>query len=768
MYEFVLKVFDIGADKLDMALIRLLTRRRSRSDGRAILVARRRAALVAVLGCALLPSVTVGLAVAGGSSSLGDGNTREGTAEAGAGISGMQSAQGHDGYQRTSGRGHAVSGALSPDSPARGSARGSPPTSREGSDSFGSRRVSADAVMASRLGAARPAGRPGTRRGRAIRIRPGRSAGRRAAFRRSVGHPRRGSARPRGRARVRPANGRRAKISRSKARRRAAAPHSRVGDRMRSGASVQSAGLGQVGTRARAADRPRGGARARAAAADRPVARPRVARRASATASGAGSTPPSGGGADEAAGQLVFLGPLILDGPSARRAIFSAPPLRRVSLGGTYADPAGRAVTVVRGEPGTAGRSGRADNSGDGSGDNSGDGSGFRSGDASERGASNVSEPLFSPFASGPLAPVADAVPPSLQWLVTALGALAALVLGAALLATRRSGSAARRRRALLDDAGLLQSALLPPVPARVGGLGASVAYRPWHGPGAGGDFYDVFPLADGRAGAVLGDVAGHGREVIGRTSGLRHTLRAYLEAGLEPRAALELAGRVLERDGLAPLSTAVLAVHDPRRETLTWASAGHPPPILFGAEADEPLTAVSVPPLGAGVATGLRQTTVPLPPGSTACLFTDGVTEARTREGRLGRARLAELADDLGDRLTARELLDRVSREATAVSDDMALCILRGAEEGDGAVDRRDHGRVEELALPAGEVSTSTMQRFLWACGVEPGEALSTIGSARELARLEHAGVLLRVEADRPSSVEIFSLERATLAPVS
>jgi len=355
-----------------------------------------------------------------------------------------------------------------------------------------------------------------------------------------------------------------------------------------------------------------------------------------------------------------------------------------------------------------------------------------------------------------------------MQWLVTALGALAALVLAAALFATRHTGRDARRRRALLGDLGLLQSALLPPVPARVGGLAASAAYRPSDGPGAGGDFYDVFPLPDGRAGAVLGDVAGHGREIIGRTSGLRHTLRAYLEAGLEPRAALELAGRVLDRDRLAPMATAVLAVHDPARATLTWASAGHAPPILLGTEADAPLTAVSSPPLGAGIATGLRQTTVPLPPGSTACLFTDGLYQARTREGRLGRAQLAELADGLGDRLTAGELLDRVSRDALDITDDMAVLVLRGADVGEGAIDRHARGRVEELALPAGEVSTSTMQRFLWACGVEPGEALATMGSARELARSGGTGVLLRVETDRPSPVEVFPLERAALAPVS
>ena len=355
-----------------------------------------------------------------------------------------------------------------------------------------------------------------------------------------------------------------------------------------------------------------------------------------------------------------------------------------------------------------------------------------------------------------------------MQWLVSALGALATVALAAAVLAGLRSAQTARRRRALLEDVGSLQSALLPPVPSRLGGLRASAAYRPWEGPGAGGDFYDVFSLPEGRAGVLLGDVAGHGREVIGRTSGLRHTLRAYLEAGLAPRAALELTGRVLERDSLAPLATAVLAVHDPETETLTWASAGHPQPILLEDAPDEPLTAVSAPPLGAGIPTGLRQTTVPLPPGSRVCLFTDGLTDARTREGRVGRARIAELADGLGGHLTAEELLDRVRLEALEITDDMAVCVLAAASTPRRAEGSRARGRVEELALPAGELSTSTMQRFLWACGVEPGEALAVIGSARELARSEGAGVLLRVVTDRPAPVEIHPLERPTLAPAS
>ena len=91
-------------------------------------------------------------------------------------------------------------------------------------------------------------------------------------------------------------------------------------------------------------------------------------------------------------------------------------------------------------------------------------------------------------------------------------------------------------------------------------------------------------------------------------------------------------------------LFRSLLAVHDPETGSLTYATAGHPAPLVVGPQPHDPVTAGSSPPIGVGVRTGLRQTTVPLVPGSVAAMFTDGLLEARTEGGLLGRDRLEEL----------------------------------------------------------------------------------------------------------------------------
>ena len=341
-------------------------------------------------------------------------------------------------------------------------------------------------------------------------------------------------------------------------------------------------------------------------------------------------------------------------------------------------------------------------------------------------------------------------VPSALKFALAVTGVLSILLALAGLVTTMRNRSLARQRRDLLQEVGLLQSALLPPVPDRVGGLRTSVAYRPADGPGAGGDFYDVLPLPGGRVGFILGDVSGHGRGALARTAFMRYTLRAYLEAGLEPRVALQVAGRVIDDNLGGDFATVLLAVHDPETGSLTYATAGHPAPLVVGPQPHDPVTAGSSPPIGVGVRTGLRQTTVPLVPGSVAAMFTDGLLEARTEGGLLGRDRLEELLEGLGDDATARGLVDAVNKEARVMSDDIAAVVIQPTNAATAGL-----FRTEQLELTARELDGQIAERFLEACGVSDQEVQAAIYDARMIAD-RFGGVILHVVFGNRLRVEV------------
>jgi hypothetical protein len=356
---------------------------------------------------------------------------------------------------------------------------------------------------------------------------------------------------------------------------------------------------------------------------------------------------------------------------------------------------------------------------------------------------------------AGPIGDIAEVIPAPV---LVALGLLAALALALNMrtgLERRRTRWLEREREQLLLDVGVLQRALLPPVPERLGALSASVAYSPADGPGAGGDFYDAFALPDDRVGVIVGDVAGHGRQALAKTASVRHTLAAYLRGGLSPRAALGTVGALLSDADDNVFTTVVLAVHDRAAGRLTYAAAGHPPPIFRGPAGHEPVTVASSPPLGAGVPTGLRQTTVALPAGSVVCLFTDGLLEAKTGEGLLGRERLTAMVAELPPDAPAGALLEAVAREADETPDDMAACVLRALEGPEGP----GH-RVEELELWGDLAELATAERFLEACGVGGDDLATALTSAGD-ALTAFGTALLRV-TDTAGTPEVAVTPRA------
>ena len=333
-----------------------------------------------------------------------------------------------------------------------------------------------------------------------------------------------------------------------------------------------------------------------------------------------------------------------------------------------------------------------------------------------------------------------ESVPKSLWVLVAALAAFGVMALVGSLLTATRARRLARQRTILLRDVGLMQSALLPPVSSDLAAVGVTAAYRPAAGPAAGGDFYDAFAMSGGRLGLIIGDLSGHGRDALAQTALVRFTLRAYLEAELEPRAALRIGGEALGDKLQGHLATVLVAVHDPRTGRLTYASAGHPPPELSDSAVPEPLTVSASPPIGAGAPTGLRQTTVEVPRGSLVCMYTDGLIEARASDDeRFGVERLAELVRSLDEHATADSLLADVQGRVAEVVDDMAVCLLRmpdGFAEEAPAV-------VEEFELLDDDPRSGS--RFLTACGVPEHEAAALLRTADPIRR-EFGAVVLRL----------------------
>ena len=331
---------------------------------------------------------------------------------------------------------------------------------------------------------------------------------------------------------------------------------------------------------------------------------------------------------------------------------------------------------------------------------------------------------------------------PRVVWLALGLLLLASIALAARTFVERRRARVLEAEREhLLREVGLLERALLPDVPAQLGALAASVAYRSCEGPAAGGDFYDAFELPGGRAAVLVGDVAGHGQEALERTNSIRAGLHACLEAGMSPSGALATIGERAAESG-ERLTTVVVAVHDPGAGTLTYSAAGHPPPILTGPGAHEPLTVASSPPIGIG-RTGLRETSVPLRTGSVACLFTDGLLEARLGDGLFGRERLTAMVAELNPEEQADALLEFVIAAADEVPDDMAVFLIRPVSGVQVLA-----SRIETVELEADDLERGLGERFLAACEVSDEQAAVVLDEARASAA-SAGGAVIQVTID-------------------
>jgi serine phosphatase RsbU (regulator of sigma subunit) len=258
------------------------------------------------------------------------------------------------------------------------------------------------------------------------------------------------------------------------------------------------------------------------------------------------------------------------------------------------------------------------------------------------------------------------------------------------------------------------QKTLLPQVIPEIDGLEVACRYVPakpleTQGQGiqtqVGGDWYDIIPLAAGRVGIVIGDVEGRGARAAAIMGQLRAALRAFAQDEKSPadimrkldewcRSLAPTAGDPGGSD--PPTASCIYMIYDAWSRELTFANAGHDAPVMIsGGEARQlefRHKGVLLGVRGKGIR-GLptyKEETVTVPAGATLVLFTDGLTDRRTRADGSGHYTEDEAAQMLRHAVRAAAVSGDAEDVATAaeyavpgdIDDDMAILVAKSSVE--------------------------------------------------------------------------------------
>ena len=233
---------------------------------------------------------------------------------------------------------------------------------------------------------------------------------------------------------------------------------------------------------------------------------------------------------------------------------------------------------------------------------------------------------------------------------------------------------------------GEIQRSLLPAELPQIPSMQLAAFYQP--SARAGGDYYDFFPLPDGRWGIFIADVSGHGTPaavLMAVTHCIAHT---FPGPAVPPAKVLDylnrhLASRYTDRNG--NFVTAFYGIYDAASRRLTYSCAGHNPPRLKRCQDGSLLTlnGTNGLPLGISVDESYAQAEQQLEVGDQIVFYTDGVTEAHDSAGRMfGTERLDGVLENCT--LQATGLLNEVLRALDSFTagypadDDRTLVVAR------------------------------------------------------------------------------------------
>lgn len=235
----------------------------------------------------------------------------------------------------------------------------------------------------------------------------------------------------------------------------------------------------------------------------------------------------------------------------------------------------------------------------------------------------------------------------------------------------------AQRRRIEHDIALRLQRSLLEPVEADSVPLDFACRYVPAESHlQVGGDLYDVIQAPDGVVLLVIGDIVGHGLPAASAMGQLRSAIRTLAAGTSSPAQVLDGLDRGVGMMPACWMATVALVAYEPASGVLTYASAGHPHPLVRLPDGEViRLDAAAGPPLG--LADEPRtEAKIEVDGPAMLFLYTDGLVERRGETIEDGMARAVATIGAVTGR-TATESVDEVLEAQSASGDhrdDVAL----------------------------------------------------------------------------------------------
>lgn len=239
-----------------------------------------------------------------------------------------------------------------------------------------------------------------------------------------------------------------------------------------------------------------------------------------------------------------------------------------------------------------------------------------------------------------------------------------------------------KARAAETEEARALQARLLPKKAPRLLGIDIAVGWQP--SSEVSGDYFDVFPLGNGRMALCIADVAGKGLAAVQVTSELRNAVRAHAPESKTPAELCTSVNQTLNsRIPPGKYATMFYGILDGSDGRLLYENAGHCLPLLVRGDGCVEFPASFSGVLGLFSHWLYQNQETQLRSGDTLLLLTDGILEAEgRRHAEFGYQRLITLVQEARS-LSAEEMgqavLAAVGKHASGnLRDDASLVVVR------------------------------------------------------------------------------------------